>query len=437
MAALFAALLAAVVTISDDRAAALAHRATLPPADQQFAFYATVEHIDPEGRESAKIAFKLAMASASPAPVLEHCVPVELSPTLMFFDLRLMQFGISDWHSLITHDPYRQAQHTTLPLCSGADWLTIQLSDQKLNPVYYRLIFGGKIPATRDLALDALGVDKNPSLRIAMIEGASQVAANPAHVRFMENLPISRGSAWGTRDIKTMEAHKDPLERLDGTFVHDAEEWIIHRRKTSLRTGREGALAAYFLANGQGAIQAFAPVDTVRDAHAMFRDSYEIRVPGGCIACHQSGYNFPSRNELIEENIAGTDRYAAKYGGDVEIQAKLFTDLSKHLKRGNEDYAIAVEDGLGVKPVTAAASFQLATSRYDEPVTLATAARELYVTPEELREAIANESNRPATPMTTRVAGLAQPNRTIPREAFEEAWQALWFLVHKWEPKPQ
>lgn len=433
MAGLFAALLAAVVSVSTDRGAALEHRATLPPDEQRFAFYSTVEHIDPEGREAAKIAFKLSMASASPAPVLEHCVPQDLSPTLMFFDLRLMQFSEADWHSLIAGDPYRQAQHTSLPLCSGADWLTIQLSDQKRNPIYYRLIFGGKIPPTRDDALDWLGVNRTPSLRVAMIEGASQIASNPAAIRFIENLPISRGSAWGTRDVKTLTAHRDPLERLDGTFEHDAEEWIVHRRKTCLRTHREGALAAYFLANGQGQIQNFAPVDIVRDAHAMFRDSFEIRVPGGCIACHQSGYNLPSKNELIEENLAGVDRFA-KYENQVEIESKLYADLKKHFTRGNEDYAIAVEDGIGCKPVTAAASFQLCTARYDEPVTLATAARELYVSPAELREVIALESNRPATPMTTRVAGLAH-DRTIPRESFEEAWQALWFLLHKWEPK--
>lgn len=433
MAELFAAMLAAVVSISTDRAAALEHRATLPPEEQRFAFYSTVEHIDAEGRDAAKIAFKLSMASASPAPVLEHCVPAELTPTLMFFDLRLMQFSEADWHSLIANDPYRQAQHTALPLCSGADWLTVQLSDQKLNPIYYRLIFGGQVPTTRDQALAIMGVDKNPALAVGMIEGASQVAANPAHVRFLENLPISRGSAWGTRDMRTLQAHRDPLERLDGTFVWDGEEWIVHRRKTSLQTHREGALAAYFLANGQGTIVDVAPVDLVRDADAMFRDSFEIRVPGGCIACHRSGYNLPSKNELIEENLAGVDRFA-KYHDRVQIEATLYADLKKHFTRGNEDYAIAVEDGLGCKPVTAAASFQLCTSRYDEPVTLATAARELYVTPAELREAIANESNRPATPMTTRVAGLAH-DRTIPREAFEEAWQALWFLLHKWEPQ--
>lgn len=428
-----AAFLAALVAgaISTDRAAALAHRASLPVEDQPFAFYATTEGVHPEGQESAAIAFKLAMASASPSEVLEHCVPQNLTPSLMWFDLRAMQFSTTDWHRIVSRDPYRQAQHTGIPLCSGADWLTVQISDAKAVPdAYYPLVFGGVTPKTQAEALAILRVDSTPGLRVAMIEGASGVSQNPAGVRFIENLPISRGSAWGTRDVLSMESHKDPLERLDGTFEFDGAEWIIHRRKISLRTHNEGALACYFLANGKGQIVNAAPIDLVED-HTEFRGKPEIVAPGSCISCHQRGYNLPSVNALVDENLAGVDRFA-KYADQLTIEKTLYANLEKHFTRGNEDYATACIDGLGVKPVTAAASFQLCVSRYDEPVTLETAARELYTTPERLRQVIALESGRPGNKMTTRVAGLAHGLK-IPREAFEEAWQALWFILQKWE----
>lgn len=436
MSAVLAAFLA-LFTYSDDRQSALADRAAFPPTDQRYLYYSTVEHIDPEGRESAKIAFKLAMASASPAPVLEHCVPVDVTPTLMRFDTRLMQFQLHDWEAIAAADPYRQNPAAPFALCSGADWLTLRISDAKSFPgVYYSLVFGGTVPTDRNTALKILRVDQTPSLSVAMIEGASGIAVNQAHVRWLENWPISRGTAWGTRDMRQVLAHKDPLERLDGSFQHDGEEWIIHRRKISLRTRSEGALACYFLSDGAGKIVNAAPIDLVRD-DTEFRGKPEIVAPGSCISCHTRGYNLPTENLLVKENLGpanlgGPDRFA-KYHNQVEIESKLYANLEKLFKRGNEDYETAVVDGLGIKPVTAAASFQLCITRYDEPVTLATAARELYVTPEQLRQAIALESGRPGTTMTTRVAGLAH-NLPMPREAFEEAWQGLWFILHKWEP---
>lgn len=428
MAELLAVLLAAAISI--DGPAAVADRNNFPPEEWPYLRWATVEPIDPEGRESAKIAFKLAMASASPAEILEHCVPVDVSPTLMRFDLRLMQFNEADWNRITLRDPYKTG--ASYPMLSRADWLTVQISDCKTVPdAYYPLVFGGEIPKTRQRALQILKVDPTPSLTLSLIEGASGIAVNNAKIRWLDNFPVARGSAFGTRDVLTVQAHKDPLERLDGTFPHDGEEWIVHRRKVSLRTRNEGTLACYFLADGTGKIVNAAPIDLVRDA-TEFRGKPEIVNPGSCISCHSRGYNLPTLNALVAENHGGVDRFA-KYDDQIALERRLYANLEKIFDRGNEDYETAVVDGIGCKPVTAAASFQLCVSRYDEPVTLETAARELYVDSEQLRQAIALESNRPGTPMTTRVAGLAH-GLAIPREAFEEAWYALWYLTKKWEP---
>lgn len=409
---------------------ASADRAKFPPADWPFLYYASTQRIDSEeGRESAAIAFRFVVASLSPSASCQSSTPqpVDGSPTLFRLDLRQLGFSVADWRRIIERDPYKL---NTPPLVARADWLLIQLTDAQENDgLYLPLAFGGVKPKTRDEAIKLLGVNSEIRYRVPFIESQSGVSVQGT--RWIESRVAPRGWAWGTRDVLSLEANKDPAEQPEGDFTHDGEEWLIGRMKVDEETGAMGALQFGFLANGKGAIVNRAPVDLVED-HGQFRGLAEIRSWGSCIGCHRSGAaNTTTQNLIRQQILSGVDRYAEpkEY---AKISA-LLTDLDREFTRAGDDAAVASVAVCGVEPAAASARFQLATTRYDEPVTLERAAHELYTTPEKLTRALALSSEFGGN-LTARIAGLAH-GLPMPRRAFEQAWFALWQTVQKWESK--
>lgn len=422
---LWAAILAA--SVLSDGAAAAQDRATLPPADWPFTYYTTTQRIeDPDQQRSAAVGLRLVMASLAPQPVLEECLPVEVTPTLSRWDMRRLGFRAEDWATLTAADPYRT---TPYPLVSRADWILLQLADANENLAYYRLALGGVVPKTRDEALKLLGVTTTRQLTFGMVEGDSGVSVQ--RVRLLTNFPILRGYAWGTKDVLSLEAHKDPLEQLEGDFQHDGEEWIIGRQKISTGARVRGALQWYFLSDGAGKIVHKAPVNLVED-HSRFRGLAEIRTPGSCIQCHKQGINAPTLNAFVKEIEAGVDRYA-KPKDQAFLEQFHLGDLQTEIRRNNDDFGAIVALACGCDAQEAGSRFTAAIARYDEPLNLERAARELYTTPENLRQALALSSGA-GSKFTARIAGLAH-GQVIPREAFEEAWFAIWQELKRWEPK--
>lgn len=422
-----AALLLAVVLGPLDRGLAFQDRAAYPPDDQPFIYYASTEHLEtPEAQRKAGIALTLAIAQASPQDIAERCVPVPISPTLYRLDLRLLRIDKATWRELVVKDPRKLAE---VPLVSPADWLTIQISDAHENPTaYYKIIFGGQIPPDRDTALALLGVDPDPSRRIGLVAGQSTVSVQG--IRWLEQRSLFRGSVWGTRDTLALVAHQDPVENLEGDYPHDGEEWIAHRWKTHIGSGFQGTLPVYLLSDGKGQLVNRAPVDLVRD-HTEFRGLTEIRTPGSCIQCHRNGYNLPTENQLRTQIAAGIERYAT-LEEQLRIERFHLADVTKEFTRANEDFGKLVELITGVSAPEAAGCFRDTVARYDQPVTLERAAAELFIDPERLRIQIAQESTAGGS-LTARIAGLAH-DQTISREAFEEAWLALWTITQKWRP---
>lgn len=432
---LLAALLAAAVIGPLDRDVALQDRARFPVEDQQFIFYAGAEHLPtPEERRDATIGFTLALAQASPQDIAEYSVPQPVSPTLFRLDLRLLKISKATWRELVAKDPKKL---TEIPLVSPIDWLTVQISDAQENPTaYYKIVFQDQLPPDRDTALKLLGVDPDPTRRVGLVAGQSTVAQQG--VRWLEERSLFRGSVWGTRDTLKLVAFKDPYENLEGDFPHDGEEWIAHRWKTHLASGFQGTLPIYLLSNGQGQLVNRAPVDLVRD-HTEFRGLPEIRTPGSCIQCHRNGYNLPTENQVRALSNIGEltavekiDRVTLTLEESIKLQRFHLADTSKDFQRANEDFGKMVELLTGVSSADAASCFHDSVARYDEPVDLERAAAELFVEPEQLRNQIALESTAGGS-LTARVAGLAH-NQPISREAFEEAWLALWTVTKKWRP---
>lgn len=424
----WAVLLLAAVLGPLDRGLALQDRATFAPAEQPFIYYASTEHLPtPEEKRDAAIALTHALSMASPQDIAEFCQPYPLSPTLYRLDLRLLKISEKTWRELVFKFPKKLAE---TPLVVDADWLTVQISDAQENPTaYYKIVFSDQIPPDREAALKLLGVDPDPSRRIGLVAGQSSVAQQG--VRWMEQRSLFRGSVWGTRDTLKLVAHRDPVENLEGEFPHDGEEWIAHRWKTHIGTGFQGTLPVYLLFNGQGLPVNRAPVDLVRD-HTEFRGLPEIRTPGSCIQCHRNGYNLPAENQVRTLMDAKVERYTANLDEAIKLKRFHLADTTKEFQRANEDYGRMVELVTGVSAPEAASSFHDCVARYDEPVTLERAAAELFVDPERLRTQLSLESTAGGS-LTARIAGLAH-DQPLSREAFEEAWLALWTVTQKWRP---
>jgi hypothetical protein len=419
------AMLAVVVVATGDEAAASLDRQQFTPDQWPYLYYISTAAADSdEARQSQDIALRLILPSLSRQPILERCLPTKVSETMYRIDLREMQWNVYDWQKIVGYGRYPY-NAVPLPLVLRADWLLVELTDEQEADAYYNLIFGAR-PKTRDEALKTLGVDGNASLRFGLIEGESGVAKQGT--RWIENRPISRGYAWGTFDVLSIDAQRDPLEAPQAVGRHDGEEWIIGVPKIHLASGTRGALQVYFLANGQGAVVERAPVDLVED-RTEFRGYREIRTAGSCINCHVRGLNLPTRNELRETLASGVE-LAARFKERERIEAFHLSDVAKELRRNNEDFGAIVQCACGCSSVAAAARYQLAVTRYDEPVTLERAACELYIESDELRLAIA-WANQNGIDLGPRFPSLAH-GRTMPRDAFKERFLAVKAVVDQW-----
>jgi hypothetical protein len=358
--------------------------------------------------------------------VVERQLPLRIGESDLYrIDLRQLEWDWRDWRKVLARDPYSPGQ--TLPLVVRADWLLAELTDAFASDSYYRLLYGGKnIPKTREDFLKFWQVESDPAFRFGLIEGRSGVAL--AGIRWIENRPTAnRGYAWGTRDSAEIDAKTDPLERPDGSFRHQAEEWIVGIPKWSA-AGPRGTLQAYLLANGQGQRQDRAPADIVAD-QTRFRGLPEIRTCGSCIQCHVAGIKGPKENQLKEAIAAGVDLYA-----DRQTQESLerfhLADVEKEVARNREDYAAIVHLVTGHSPEENAAEFKRCIDWYDGDVTREQAARELGVTPDELRLALGYASARNLS-LGARLSALAH-EAPMPRTAWEDVYATAYAAVKLW-----
>ncbi len=421
-----AALLLAAALVLDGEAAnrdIAAH----PPAVQPFLRYASTQRIAAEDQAAAARALALVVASASPQPIIERATPQPIGPTLYRLNLLDLQIRPQDWDFIVRDYPYSAVVPARVV---RADWLALELSDCQENPdAYYRIVYGGRIPKTRDEALELLGVSADPGERVGIIAGESGVSKT--RVRYIEKRPMTGrgGWAWGTRDVLKLDNNADPLEHPAGDFKHDGEEWIIGRLKYSSARRVTGALQVYFLANGQGQIVQRAPVDLVED-FGEFRGLREIRNAGSCIGCHDNGLNLPSKDEFLGLLDSGVRRIEQYGEARDRLEAFFYSDLGKDFRRANEDYAAAVNLVCGCTGEEAAAAFKAAVDRYDAPLDLERAALESYVTAETLAQTIALASASGGK-LPARIIGLTAGG-TCPRSAWEADWLAVRNELYRW-----
>lgn len=424
---ILAAIVVALAAVAlPDSEAAEHDRARYPREEWGYHYYGTSRPIEPAAREAAGIAFKLTIASVSPTEEIERATPRQITPTLYHLDLRDLGFRFQDWQELARTYPYSPQE---LALVHRIDWLTLQLSDLRVNPTaYYKLALGGVVPKTRDEIIKILGVDTSAARSRVRIEGASGVSVRGT--RWLEDHAAFRGFAWGTRDVLKLTNESDPIEHPLGDFKHDGEEWLIYRPKYSSETGAQGVLQFSFLANAAGTLVAAAPVALVED-HTTFRGTREVANPGSCMTCHPNGPNEPTRDqfrELLESGVQvlATDKDTARETGRLHL-----SDFLKNVKRGQEDYAAAVVPATGVDGDAATRAFVDTINRYDAALDLERAAFECGMTAEGLSQAITLASSSGAV-LPARVVSLVHGG-TIPRDQWEQVFLATRTELIRWQ----
>lgn len=418
-------------------AAAEADRAQFPAADQPYVYYLTTSHLSGEQQAACEAAAAFVVASSSRQSIVEKCVPVEVQDGLSRINLVDLKWDWRVWHKLLASYPYSRAPGSgAIPLVVRADWLVVQLSDTTGGTAYYELLYGSA-KIDRDSFLKAWEANPDAAHHFGVIvKSKSAIGPAVSGIRLVENRPTGqRGSVWLTRDSAKITAESDPLEHLDGSFKHDAEELISTIPKVSISTGQRGALLAFLLSNAKGQRQEEAPAAIVTD-HLGFRGQKAIRNFGSCIGCHATGFVDPGVSELrtyIKGNAAGVDIYATPKKLQEQIELFHLSDAGKQLARDNEDFQLGVKLINGLDGESNADAFRGTVEAYDREVDLDTAAAELHVAPKELRLALAHY-NQQGGKVGARLAGLAD-GMALPRTRWEEigGWYTAYVAVQAWE----
>lgn len=296
-----------------------------------------------------------------------------------------------------------------------ADWFVHQTAiqaDRKAG--YYDFLGLGKKKADFD-KLVGLDVAAAQRLRkeIAAIVPVSTVALNNRHIVRFQTLT---GAYWETRDAKASTDKRNALRLLNGDFSdYDAQEIY-----GTLPNG----LFAFFLADAKGNRTDTAPDFIASDGRASGTDR-RVHVGLSCVRCHLPG-------------IQAIDDWARRlYTGPIQLQAAdparfvrlrqlYLSDLDRHVRRDQDDYADVVKRLNGLTAAENAKAYAAFWDAYEEsPVRLTDAVRELGTTEQRLRDAIAG---RVAAGFADPVlAGLVQrPPLTIRRDHWEELQPIVW-----------
>ena len=421
-----------LLTVSPaDLQAAREDRAQFPVVEHGYCYYLSTSHLTGEERAKTEAALAFTVAWSSSQPLVEKCVPTPVADGLYRIRLDDLKWDWRQWHQVLATYPY---DHKHPPLVVRADWLILQLADDTESDAHYRLLYGRE-QINRDDFLKFWGVNNEQQAAFGLIIKSDKPNGPAvAGLRWIENRPTNnRGSAWGTRDSAKITKDSDPLEKPDGSFKHDAEEWLVSQPKQSITTGERGFLLASLLNNARGVKQNEAPANIVTDHHG-FRGQYAIRNRGSCVSCHAAGIIPPGVSELRTYIADGVDLYATPKKLQEQLELFHFSDAGKQLERDNEDFNTATRLVNGLDGPTNAECFTAALASYDAEVTLERAAAELYTKPEELRLALAYASA--GVKLGARLAGLAH-GKPLPRTAWEEHYLTAAEALYAWSLETQ
>lgn len=226
--------------------------------------------------------------------------------------------------------------------------------------------------------------------------------------------PTAFGQVTRTFDVFKVAGDKDHMER----FGQIAKGQVAFDGSEILATLPNGAQAG-FLCGADGKRVEIAPSDLAQVDSKI--DKYkDVRTHMSCVVCHLPSGGFINFAEQYRANIqAGLDLSAEDRQKQKQVE-DFYLSWSRKVKLWQEPYLIYLQDTTatekepkGWTPAKAVSTLQKFRDDYDASVTLDVAAREMGVTPEQLKFAILN-----VRPIKTRPNQLAI-GRSIPREAWE------------------
>jgi hypothetical protein len=392
--------------------------------------YLSLSDVPQDERPRVEAAMKYAIPAASSKTNLDQQIPEKLPGTSCYrINLQYLGWRWQDYIKIAERDPYSNVKN---PLVVRGDWFLTELADTTESDAYYRLLYGKKIPKTRDEFLAFWGVDQKQQdgLELGWIETRSQVSKQGT--RFIRRFLSNRGTVWSTQDVLAIERKNDPLEFPDGIFKHDGEESIAMTPKVSVRAKTRGSAMAFLLSNGEGKRVEEAPVDLVEDHQRTIRSQAAIINNGSCIGCHVHGLHSPSANGVETLLTRGVQLYAKDK--DKQEFAERFhlgtKGLNIELTRANEDYAAFIQACNGLTPVKNAEAYRTAMRSYEADLDLARAAFELGATAKGLTQAIAF-ANAHKLDLGNRAAGIVYGER-VPRTTFESEYHKLRIALQTW-----
>lgn len=410
--------------------AAIADRATLPPDVSQHTVYLSLLDCPPTKRDELENALKFIVPSLSSKVYLADQIPLRIEGTnLLRLDLAglgwestyptvLAQQYVPSWRPDLVHAK-------AIPLVTSGLWFAANVIDPiESGNAQDLLLYGGKPPTDVDSFLKFWGIQNDTEFVFGLIEGQSGVASQ--RTRLIENRPgAKRNVGWLTRDSAVVAGKSDPLENLPNKVTFDAQEVIVQHVKWS--GGRSGYLQSYFLANGVGKRQEKAPANIVVD-HIGLRGP-EIRNTFSCIVCHTQGINPPTSDQFKTYIEAGAKVAFLKKDDQRRVDQYMTSDVAKEVETCQKQYADGIRMCNGLSPEDNQRCFVEVIQTYDQDVTLAQAARELYCEPRDLQLALAYWSRTQT--LTGRLALLAQ-GESISRNQWKTSYQFAQQVLYKW-----
>lgn len=372
------------------------------------------------------------VCATSKSAVLDGTVPLRMPGTMLLrIDLRALGWDVRDWMA-VAGWPNNPTTKYENPLVIEANWFANQLADGTRSGAYFRLLFGKKPPKTLNELLDAFGIDRKDQngLAYGVIPNASDVNLAKNAARLLEHSDGVNSEAWITWDVAAVKPGSDPLQGLfvDQFQADGSEGYILTTRVATTLDGtaERVVMPVVFLADGKGNLVFEAPANLVADNTELFGDRI-IRSPGSCFVCHTEGSQPVGENALSERLKQGVELKAYDYARQREIEFFHLADIAPELARWDEGFGRATWHINGLTPSQNAAAIKQAIGNYRRDVTLETAAAELGVTPDNLRNALALASAS-YVDVGPRLAGLAHGTPT-PRTQWEQDWlKALKYL---------
>jgi hypothetical protein len=425
----YAILLMLLVSVNPDADAAYADRATLPLADQPYAFYLSLSsQRSPAAKERLVKVVRSTLPSLSSRSYLGDQLPVRVGDNLLRIDSRGYGWEKSLPQVLYQHYPYRPELRSQklYAYTFRADWFVASVTDPiQTGDSQYRLLYGDKQPKTSGEFRKFWGANTDPNFLYQFHEAASQVGVNPDRnvKQFDTN---QRGSLYATEDSENTVGEKDPGNYgKNGKF--DAGEEIA---MTPVQYAGESGLKMVFgLFNGKGERQDFAPARIVTD-HKQIRSS-EIRNDVSCRVCHVEGLR-PLNVNGFKAFIEQGSRVAADKKTQQLIDQQYQSGMAQQIEADNRLYAKYLDMTSGYTPAEYAKAFEATVRGYDAPVTREQAARELYMADEEFRLALGYYSAKYG--LTRRLADLSEGG-SISRAQWVAEYELAQVVKHKWGAK--